>query len=477
MAETKYGLTAEGFKRKRLPDIIKSINARLSDALGTKIQTSSNSVLGQLVGVFSYEISDLWEQAENGYNAMYPSTAHGVSLSNAAGLAGLQLIPAENTKIVATCFGSELTEIPYNAQITDGTYQYSCIDVYAQILSSRACVIGVKISGAVTEGTTYSITVDDETYSHTAVSGDTADSILIDLASQSTYTDRTFTTNNSVLMITMTDQRNTMNVINKSNTVISSIGSPFNFQCDTAGAITPAIGAVNQIVTSYAGWNSVENNVPASTGRDAETDISLRERWAKSIYHRASGMTDAITAALYDVDGVTFAQTYENNTNSTDADGRPPHSIESIVHGGSPHDIAETIWRTHASGITTYGSITQTVYDSQNIPHEISFNRPTLVPIYLQITVTANPEKELSVAAISLIKSAISAQIGGQNVGQDVILQSLYGTIYTATSGAVGYMQIKGSTDGETFSTDNIVINARSIATIDAANITVTINE
>lgn len=477
MAETKYGLTAEGFKRKRLPDIIKSINARLSDALGTKIQTSSNSVLGQLVGVFSYEIADLWEQAENGYNAMYPSTAHGVSLSNAAGLAGLQLIPAENTKIVATCFGSELTEIPYNAQITDGTYQYSCTDVYAQILSSRACVIGVKISGAVNKGTTYSITVDDETYSHTAVSGDTADSILIDLASQSTYTDRTFTTNNSVLMITMTDQRNTMNVINKSNTVISSIGSPFNFQCDTAGAITPAIGAVNQIVTSYAGWNSVENNVPASTGRDAETDISLRERWAKSIYHRASGMTDAITAALYDVDGVTFAQTYENNTNSTDADGRPPHSIESIVHGGSPHDIAKTIWRVHASGITTYGSITQTVYDSQNIPHEISFNRPTLVPIYLQITVTANPEKELSAAAISLIKAAISAQIGGQNVGQDVILQSLYGTIYTATSGAVGYMQIKGSTDGATFSTDNIVINARSIATIDAANITVTINE
>ena len=477
MAETKYGLTAEGFKRKRLPDIIKSINARLSDALGTKIQTSSNSVLGQLVGVFSYEIADLWEQAENGYNAMYPSTAHGVSLSNAAGLAGLQIIPAENTKIVATCFGSELTEIPYNAQITDGTYQYSCTDVYAQILSSRACVIGVKISGAVTEGKRYSITVDDETYSHTAVSGDTADSILIDLASQSTYTDRTFTVNNSVLMITMKDQRNTMNVISKANTVISSIGSPFNFQCDTAGAITPAIGAVNQIVTSYAGWDSVENNLPASTGRDAETDISLRERWAKSIYHRASGMTDAITAALYDVDGVTFAQTYENNTNSTDADGRPPHSIESIVYGGSPHDIAETIWRAHASGITTYGSITQTVYDSQNIPHEISFNRPALVPIYLQITVTANPEKELSAAAISLIKAAISAQISGQNVGQDVILQSLYGTIYTATSGAVGYMQIKGSTDGATFSTDNIVINARSIATIDAANITVTINE
>lgn len=477
MAETKYGLTSEGFKRKRLTDIVQSINSRLADSLGTTIQTSSNSVLGQLVGVFAFEIADLWEQQENAYNAMYPSTAQGASLSNAAGLAGLQLIPAENTTLVATCFGSELTEIPYNAQITDGTYTYSCTDVYAQILSSRASVVSLKLDGTVTEGTTYSITVDDETYTHTAVSGDTADSILIDLASQSTYTDRTFTVNNSVLMITMTDQRNTMNVINTANTVISSIGSPFNFRCETAGAITPAIGSVNQIVTSYAGWDSVENNVPASTGRDAETDISLRERWAKSIYHRASGMTEAITAALYDVDGVTFAQTYENDTNSTDGDGRPPHSIEAIVQGGALQDIAKTIWRVHAGGITTYGSITQTIYDSQDIPHEISFNRPTLVPIYLQITVTANPEKELSAAAISLIKSAIIAQIGGQSVGQDVILQSLYGTIYTATSGAVGYMQIQGGTDGVTYSTDNIEINARSIATIDAANINVTINE
>lgn len=477
MSETKYGLTAQGFKRKRLTDIVKSINSRLSDSLGTSIQTSSNSVFGQLVGVFSFEIADLWEQLENSYNAMYPSTAQGTSLSNAAGLAGLQLIEAESTTLIATCFGSELTEIPYNAQITDGTYTYSCTDVYAQILSSRAAVVGLKLDGAVTTGTTYSVTVDDEVYSHTAVIGDTADSILVDLASQSTYTDRAFSVNNSVLMIAMIDQRKTMNVINTDNTIISSIGSPFNFRCETAGAITPAIGSVNQIVTSYAGWDSVENNVPANTGRDAETDISLRERWAKSIYHRASGMTDAITAALYDVDGVTFAQTYENDTNSTDADGRPPHSIEAIVQGGSVQEIANTIWRVHAGGITTYGSQSVTVYDSQDIPHDISFNRPTLVPIYLQITVTANPEKELSAAAISLIKSAIIAQIGGQSVGQDVILQSLYGTIYTATSGAVGYMQIQGSTDGTTYSADNIEIDSRSLPAIDAANINVTINE
>jgi uncharacterized phage protein gp47/JayE len=107
MPDIKYGLSATGFKRKRLPEIMQAINARISDTLGLKTQIQSNSVLGQIVGVFSYEIADLWEQAENTYNAMYPSTAQGTSLSNAAGLAGIQLIDAEFTTLVATCFGAQ----------------------------------------------------------------------------------------------------------------------------------------------------------------------------------------------------------------------------------------------------------------------------------------------------------------------------------------------------------------------------------
>ena len=477
MPDIKYGLSATGFKRKRLPEILQSINARISDTLGLKTQIQSNSVLGQIVGVFSYEIADLWEQAENGYNAMYPSTAQGVSLSNAAGLAGIQLIDAEFTTLVATCFGANGTEIPYGAQITDGTNTYSCTDVYLQINSSRACVVGVKLAGAVAKGTSYSLTIDGVTQTYTAVSGDSATNVLVGLSALFSPTDRTMTVNNEALLIIMNDRSQTMNVVPGNTLVLSTIGSPFNFRCDTAGAITPAIGSVNQIVTSYAGWDSVENNVPANTGRDAETDISLRERWAKSIYHRASGMTEAITAALYDVDGVTFALTYENDSNDTDLDGRPPHSIESIVQGGDPLEIAKTIFRVHAAGITTYGSISQTVNDSQGVSHVVNFNRPTLVPIYLQLSITSNPEKRLSASAVSLIKSAIVDYFGTLTVGQDVILQSLYGTIYAATSGAVGYMQIEGSIDGTTFSTDNIVINARSLATITANDIDITISQ
>ena len=476
MPVVKYGLSATGFKRKRLPEIMQAINSRISDSLGLKTQIQSNSVLGQIVGVFAYEIADLWEQAENGYNAMYPSTAQGVSLSNAAGLAGLQLIDAEFTTLVATCFGANGTEIPYNAQITDGTNTYSCTDVYKQIDSARACVVGVKLVGAVVEGTAYTLTIDGITQTYTAASGDTATSVLVALSALFSFTDRTMTVNNEAMLITMNDQAQTMNVVPGNTLVLSTIGSPFNFKADVAGALSPNIGSITQIVTSYAGWDSVENNVAATVGRDAETDISLRQRWGASVYGRASAMVEAIRAALIQTDGVTFAVVYENDTDVTDADGRPPHSIEAVVAGGNPQDIGATIWRTHAGGITTYGTQAVTINDSQGIPHIMRFNRPTEVPIYLQITVTANPEKDLSAAAVTLIQQAIVNQGAGLTVGQDVILQSFYGTVYQATSGAVGYMEIKGSTDGKTWSTDNIVIDARHLATFDASNITVTIN-
>lgn len=474
-AETKYGLTATGFRRKRLSDIIKSINSRLSDSLGVSIQTASNSVLGQLVGVFSFEIADLWEQGENSYNAMYPSTAQGVSLSNAAGLAGIQLIDAEYTTLIATCFGAENTEVPYNAQITDGAYTYSCTDVYAQILSSRASVIGLQLVGSVATGASYTLTIDNQTQTYTATSSDTKTIVLVNLAALFSFTDRTFSVNDETLLIQMSDQAATMKVIPSATLIFSTIGSPFNFKCDNAGAITPALGTVSRIVTTYAGWDSVENNVAAATGRNAETDISLRQRWGKSVYARASAMVEAVQAALYDVDGVTYAIVYENDTDTTDDYNRPPHSIEAVVEGGSAADIGKAIWRTHAGGITTYGDEAVMVYDSQTIPHIMRFNRPAAVTIYLQIKVTANPEKELSAAAVSLIQAAIVAQGEKMSVGQDVILQAFYGTIYNATSGAVGYMEIKGSTDGESYSTSNIVISPREVANFSAANIAVEI--
>ena len=105
-----YGLTEKGFQPKRLTDIIAGVNSRIADKLGIQIETNANSVFGQLIGVFSYEIADLWEQAGLVYNAMYPHTASGVSLDNAAALAGIQPIAAEKTTVICTCYGTQGTK-------------------------------------------------------------------------------------------------------------------------------------------------------------------------------------------------------------------------------------------------------------------------------------------------------------------------------------------------------------------------------
>jgi uncharacterized phage protein gp47/JayE len=75
-------LTASGFERKRLIDIVADVEDRLKLAFGNNIDLSPQSVFGQLVGIFSELISDEWQSQENVYNSQYPSTAQGNQLSN-----------------------------------------------------------------------------------------------------------------------------------------------------------------------------------------------------------------------------------------------------------------------------------------------------------------------------------------------------------------------------------------------------------
>ena len=107
----EYGLSAEGFKQKRLTDIIQSMNSRISDQLGVQIATEPNSVFGQLVGVFAYEIADLWEQAGQVYGAMYPHTASGVSLDNASALAGTPLADSYQWQVSSRASWKALTKL------------------------------------------------------------------------------------------------------------------------------------------------------------------------------------------------------------------------------------------------------------------------------------------------------------------------------------------------------------------------------
>ena len=469
-----YGLTPEGFKQKRLADIIQSMGSRIADQLGVQISTEANSVFGQLIGVFSYEIADLWEQAAQVYGAMYPHTASGVSLDNSAALAGITPISAEKTTVVCTCYGTNGTQIPYGSQIASATNNnvvFQSVDANATISALSACDVGVTLTEVNAE--TYTVTIDGTPHSYTADGTETIAQVLTALGSS--ITEVTASVDNDVLNLTEANQEDTFAIAITNNLVFERIGSPVTFECTQEGAITPAIGDLTDIVTTYAGWDAVSNNVPANTGRLAESDTALRQRWNASLYTRSVGMTDSIASALMTLNGVTSAYVYENDTDSTDADGRPPHSIEAVVNGGETDEIGLTIWQKKAAGIYTYGSQSVSINDSQGFPHTINFNRPLVVPIYLNITVTEYHEEALPPNAQAMITEAVLNYGNTLTVGNDVILQRFMGAIYQNVAG-IGYITVTASTDGSTYSSNNISIDARHVATFAATRIQVTIS-
>ncbi|WP_279018578.1 baseplate J/gp47 family protein [Megasphaera elsdenii] len=471
-----YGLTRDGFRRKRLPEILSDINRRVSDRLGVEIETGSNSLFGQLHGVFAYEIADLWEQAENTYNATYPNTATGVSLSNAAGLAGISAISGTQSQLLATCYGTDGTVIPYGAQITSSAENgshWECIATNAAISKNKACYAAYSINSTIQAGTVYTIKINEVTASYTAVSGDTASKVLSTL--MKSFSDIPYSMDNGILSIRTTAKGETF-ATDAQNVTISSIGTPIKFRCVTVGAVNPDIGTINQIVTSIPGWTGVLNQYAASVGQDAETDTHLRQRWNRSLFSRGSTNIDAIAEALADnVTGVTTVKVYENRTDVTDTDGRPPHSIEAIVEGGENDDIAKVIWKTKAGGINTYGTEHGTTMDANGTEQTLYFNRPSPVKIWLKVVISENPDETLAPAAVQQIAEALLAKGQEQAVGEDVILQRYFSTIFKAASG-VGYISLTAATGDTagTYSTSNISITPRQIAVFDAARIEVT---
>ncbi len=470
---TEYGVTINGFVRKRLAEIKTDIEADLATAWGVKISKKPNSVIGQQIGVFAAAIDDLWQVAEDTYNAMYPNTAEGVSLRNSVGFAGVTALGAEKTKIYAVCYGTSGTVITDGALIQGDDSSYYEADADSTISLSNAVTVAVTLA-SVAEGTTYSVTIAGTTISKTACAADTVNSVLVALTSGLPAGWSAGVVNN-VLTFTQIDRINGAVVSVSSTLTVSRIGSPVVFYAAEAGSLDPAIGTVSSIMTQIAGWESVSNESAAYPGRAVETTTALRQRYSSTVSAQGTAMVESIRANLLEsVSGVTAAVVFENVGDTTDSDGRPPHSIEAVVQGGDNEEVAEMIWKKKTGGIDTYGSTSVSVTDSQGVPHTIKFNRPTAKNIYLRCVLHEHTEIGLAGDATQTAAALLLSQGQAHEVGQDVILQKLGAYILQNVPG-ISYLELTGSTDGVTYNTTNIAVGVRELATFNSARIEVTV--
>ncbi|HBQ8756718.1 TPA: baseplate J/gp47 family protein [Klebsiella quasipneumoniae] len=194
--------------------------------------------------------------------------------------------------------------------------------------------------------------------------------------------------------------------------------------CVNSGAVAAVAGSVNGINTPTRGWASVTNPLAATVGVAAETDAELRVRQSQSVALASLTPFDAVDGAIANVEGVTRHKLFENDTETTDANGLPAHSISAIVEGGDATSIANTIRSVKGQGVSTYGTTAVIVTDKYGNPYTIRFSRPIDVPVYVSITLKALTGYSSEVG--DEIKAAVASYINSLAIGDSVLLSRVY---------------------------------------------------
>lgn len=115
-----FGLTPQGFKRKRNEDIVLTMETQARALFGENVNLSARSPLGLFIKVVAWSISILWQLAEKVYYSAYVDDAEGVQLDKAAKNIGVvRRGPVKATGTI-TVTGTEGTEIT-TSNLTIGT--------------------------------------------------------------------------------------------------------------------------------------------------------------------------------------------------------------------------------------------------------------------------------------------------------------------------------------------------------------------
>lgn len=190
------------------------------------------------------------------------------------------------------------------------------------------------------------------------------------------------------------------------------------------GAIAAAPNTITTIRTPTLGWASVTNPASATVGAPVETDPQLRQRQTASTALPAQTVLGGVVASVQSLAGVTEVIGYENDTDTTDADGIPEHNIALVVGGGDSAAIATAINLKKTPGTGTFGNTTETTTDLNGLPKTIKFFRP--VDNQLKISITIKALQGYTTTVGDAIKAALSEHIAGLATGATVIYSRLY---------------------------------------------------
>lgn len=239
-----------------------------------------------------------------------------------------------------------------------------------------------------------------------------------------------------------------------------------------------AYSTINTIVNPIMGIDAVMGIRQLNSATASESDQEFRDRFDIAIGGIGSQTDSSIKGAIMRISGVNNVTVIENDE-MQEENGIPPKSFKCIVSLVSGEDsavrlsVGEAIFSKKPPGIKTVGAISVEVKDEDGIGHTVHFDIATQIDLYLVCDVVKNAEFEEY--GVENIKSSLSSAVDSLDNGETVYWSNLFGYIYS-TVGVENVKNLKLSTDGESWISDDIELDAYTVAKLPIENITINLN-
>lgn len=253
---------------------------------------------------------------------------------------------------------------------------------------------------------------------------------------------------------------------------VNGTGSAANFdveaEAELAGRYLAPTGTITVIATPVSGWNSVTNPDDADAGLEIESYPALRVRRQEWLQRAGSTPLAAFAAQVAETAGVTHVVAWENASAFVDDDGRPPHTLEAMVLGGTDAAVAAAVWAAKAAGIGTHGDVSETVTDANGQSRTVRFSRPADLDIYCIARVTVDAD---TYAGDAEVGGALLEAGDAYLTGDEVRISDLVVAV-RAVTGVIDVVILLGTTSGGERNA-NVSVGVRQRAAFDSARVTV----
>jgi hypothetical protein len=250
-----------------------------------------------------------------------------------------------------------------------------------------------------------------------------------------------------------------------------------DFRAVDYGPLSCGIGELNQIVSNVNGWETVTNPTAGVLGQNTQSDQAARAKRNNTLAFQGVGLPEAITSALYNVEGVNslfFQENIEGTTEVINDITMVRNSIWVCVDGGSDVDVAAALLENKSLGCAWNGATeVEVIEPSSGQTYVVKFERPTSIEFLVRVTSPNGDTNDIKNAVVAWATGQLSG-MEGLKVGSDVSpfeiaagINAVYPAIF------VSKVEITPASAPTSWTTNVLEIAVNELAFTDATDITV----